>query len=911
MSRLIIKGLPKRLEEDELRKLFAFAGDVTDAKVIRNRDGVSRQFGFVGFRREADAAKARKRLNGTYVQASRVLVEVARAAGDPSIPRPWSKHSKGSSAFEKRMMREEDAVVEKRRAEARKLAKDVREKKRKEALEAKNDDGIDEKDREAFGAFKEAVGKRTRNPLWADGAVDTKAAADKVSRRPDAKDADGEKDAVVFSSDDEDEDDEYQELPADSAKEKQISEEEKNLKANPIALDDAVSDADYFKSKVSNAINDEDSEDGDESGDEGDSSCGDGSDSDESGGDDEMEEKEASGGVKDKQNNSASVTGAEEPGDASATVEDDTEKKPAKKNGDGEVDAAETGRLFVRNLSFNVTEDDLEQLFEKYGTLADVHLITDSATKRSRGVAFILYVVPENAVKAMAALDGTIFSGRLLHVLPGRPRPGKKPDMQTVPGADSAGMNTFKRGREEARAEAAKAGADANAQNAMYLGADAVAETVAQRLGVSKSELYGADRGDSGAAAVRLAVAEATVQAETREFLLENGVDLSKASGAVAEMNAKTTSGRRKRLSRTAFLAKNLPARTKAADLQDMFSKFGTLRRLALAPSGLLAVIEYSTAGEAKRAYGGLAYKRYRDMPLYLEWLPSEALTMSKNDVDGDGNDGENAESKAENESVAQDGADKQSGVLVNASTVYVKNLNFDTREEALKTHFKQVLKRRPELVKGMRAVTVATKKNPTDPTAARLSMGFGFAEFASTALAGEAVKLAQGTKLDGHTLELRLSNRIVDPGSASVKKRGRGDTGKRKASAKIIVRNIAFEASAKDIRSLFATFGQIKSVRLPRKMDGSHRGFGFLEFVSKGEAKAAMAALNDAHLYGRHLVVEYADEESNGFASMEKLQEMAAKQMPRSKRRKIDGDAVGDGEDVADDEEKMRDEMY
>ncbi len=479
--------------------------------------------------------------------------------------------------------------------------------------------------------------------------------------------------------------------------------------------------------------------------------------------------------------------------------------------------------------------------------------------------------------------------------------------MRPVPGADVAGMNTFKRGREEARAEAARAGADAHAQNAMHLGADAVADTVAHRLGVSKAELYGTDRGESGGAAVRLAVAEATVQAETRQFLLQNGIDLSKAASGTVEMNANTKSAKRKRLSRTAFLVKNLPARTKETDLQGMFANFGTLNRLALAPSGLLAIIEYSTPGEAKRAYAGLAYKRFRDVPLYLEWLPADAISGSPASASGEAAGTKSPTETADSVVTARDGPDRQSGVLVNSSSVYVKNLNFDTREDALKEHFKRVLKRRPELVKGMRAVTIATKKNPKDPSGTRLSMGFGFAEFASNELAGEAVKLAQGSVLEGHTLELRLSNRVVDPGNAQDKKRGRSKSGgKRKPSPKLIVRNIAFEATSRDIRELFATFGQIKSVRLPRKMDGSHRGFGFLEFVSKNEAKAAMAALGDAHLYGRHLVIEYADEDLDGFASLEKLQENAAKQMPKSKRRRVEGGGDG-GDDAADEEERMR----
>ena len=47
----------------------------------------------------------------------------------------------------------------------------------------------------------------------------------------------------------------------------------------------------------------------------------------------------------------------------------------------------------------------------------------------------------------------------------------------------------------------------------------------------------------------------------------------------------------------------------------------------------------------------------------------------------------------------------------------------------------------------------------------------------------------------------------------------------------------------------------QLKSLRLPKKFDGSHRGFAFVEFTTKQEAQAAVDALASTHLYGRHLV--------------------------------------------------------
>ena len=75
---------------------------------------------------------------------------------------------------------------------------------------------------------------------------------------------------------------------------------------------------------------------------------------------------------------------------------------------------------------------------------------------------------------------------------------------------------------------------------------------------------------------------------------------------------------------------------------------------------------------------------------------------------------------------------------------------------------------------------------------------------------------------LDGHKLALQLSMR---KGVATSSARAAG--GKRDAnskSTKIVVRNVAFEATGKEIRALFQPFGQIKSVRLPKKFNNSHR---------------------------------------------------------------------------------------
>jgi multiple RNA-binding domain-containing protein 1 len=63
--------------------------------------------------------------------------------------------------------------------------------------------------------------------------------------------------------------------------------------------------------------------------------------------------------------------------------------------------------------------------------------------------------------------------------------------------------------------------------------------------------------------------------------------------------------------------------------------------------------------------------------------------------------------------------------------------------------------------------------------------------------------------------------------------------------SNKLIVKNLAFESTANDIRELFKSYGALKKVRLPKKVNSSsHRGFGFVEFVSSEEAKNAFTHL-------------------------------------------------------------------
>ncbi len=78
--------------------------------------------------------------------------------------------------------------------------------------------------------------------------------------------------------------------------------------------------------------------------------------------------------------------------------------------------------IFVGNLDFNTSEDDLRQLFQTYGQVDRVSIMTDRDTGRSRGFGFVEMTSSEDGEKAIAAINGTQLGGRTLNVNEARPK---------------------------------------------------------------------------------------------------------------------------------------------------------------------------------------------------------------------------------------------------------------------------------------------------------------------------------------------------------------------------------------------------------------------------------------------------------------------------------------------------------
>jgi len=81
-----------------------------------------------------------------------------------------------------------------------------------------------------------------------------------------------------------------------------------------------------------------------------------------------------------------------------------------------------SNKLFVGNLSFNTTENDLQDAFAAHGTVMETNLMVDRTTGRPRGFGFVTMATPEEAQKAIEAMNGASLDGRALTVNIARPR---------------------------------------------------------------------------------------------------------------------------------------------------------------------------------------------------------------------------------------------------------------------------------------------------------------------------------------------------------------------------------------------------------------------------------------------------------------------------------------------------------
>lgn len=372
--------------------------------------------------------------------------------------------------------------------------------------------------------------------------------------------------------------------------------------------------------------------------------------------------------------------------------------------------------------------------------------------------------------------------------------------------------------------------------------------SISDRLGVSKSTVLDPTSSD---AAVKQALAETHIIQETKDYFVANGVNLDAFKG--------------KERSETALLVKNFAYGTTAQELKALFDPYGIISRVLMPPSGTISIVEFAQAEHARLAFGNLAYRKFKDSILFLEKAPKTLLNSETVQVSQPST--LEPKSKGVKPSASQFFDDEKNQDAMDTSTLFVRNLNFSTTTDRLREVFQEL--------DGFTSARVKMKPNPKKP-GEFLSMGFGFLEFRSTKQAQAALCAMDGYKLDGHELLIRASHKALD----AAEERRRDDQARKTVGTKIIIKNLPFQATKKDICTLFGSYGTIRSVRVPKKFDNSTRGFAFADFVTAREAYNAMNALKHTHLLGRRLVLDFAAEDAvDPEKEIEKMQEKVGNQ--------------------------------
>ncbi|CEJ54075.1 Putative Multiple RNA-binding domain-containing protein [Penicillium brasilianum] len=804
-TRVFVSGLPPTCSNDQLRNHFASRFTVTDAHVLPKR-----RMGFVGFKSNEAAQEAVNYFNRTYMKMSRISVDLARPID--------SKPTEGAHPTRKRDAMEaasDHALKRKRDADSKPQDPKLQEYLALAQTSSKTRTWANDDSTAMAMAAEQAVAPINTPAQDTSPSEELPSHPKKVRREP-AFDADAEKPQTMEVD-----------RPDEDVEEVTPVQEETEAAQDETG---PVSDSDWLRSKTSRLLGllDEDEQA-------------------------EFDQHKVAQPAESSRDVEESRTAAFEdvhpqPVTDDATVEDGDAVETTPERPDPNVDLIrDSARLFVRNLAYDTTDADLQPLFAPFGKLDEIHVAFDTRTETSKGFAYIQYTNADAALDAYRALDGKHFQGRLLHILPAAAKKTYKIDDVELSKLPLKKQKQIKR----------KMGATSTAfsWNSLYMNADAVMSSVADRLGVSKAELLDPTSSD---AAVKQAHAETHVIQETKAYFASNGVNIEAFKG--------------RERGNTAILVKNFSFGVKSAELRSLFEPFGQILRLLMPPSGTIAIVEFSRPDQAQAAFKSLAYRKIGDSILFLEKAP-------KNLFDGTVTPTALPETQAKSQGFSTSdtfAADEpETGIT---STLFVKNLNFSTTNDG----FLEVFRPLDGFVTGR----IKTKPDPKRP-GQTLSMGFGFAEFRTKAQAQAALAAMDGYKLDQHELVIRASHKGMD----AAEERRREDTAKKIAArrTKIIIKNLPFQVTKKDIRSLFGAYGQLRSVRVPQKFDRSARGFGFADFISAREAENAMDALKNTHLLGRRLVLEFANEEAvDPEDEIAKIEKKVGEQVDRVKLQQL-----------------------
>ena len=337
-SRLCVKNLPVHYTEDDITSHFSTlpGTQLTDVRVMRTPDGRSRKFAFIGLRSAEEADKVRRYYDRNFIEMSRIEVQFALERGSGQLDRAWSKYSKDSTRHaqqhgEQQPQEERKDDGHTATADGKHSTGNKQSKSSKDPLASlissvlPNSSASSLTSDPLFHEYMQAMGGTKKAKFWenddsgrADGAaVEGRTAVEEKERMWKLMDGkEGADDGGEAS------DDEYENAPVIGGDEEKAEAEQTEQQDGERLVKATLSDAHYLKARQGKAFDSEDEAE------------------------DEVQQVE------------------EQNEEGEEVEEEQKEATPSTTEPEPELDDT---RLFIRNLPFTITEDDIHTHFATYG----------------------------------------------------------------------------------------------------------------------------------------------------------------------------------------------------------------------------------------------------------------------------------------------------------------------------------------------------------------------------------------------------------------------------------------------------------------------------------------------------------------------------------------------------------------
>ncbi|XP_007469735.1 PREDICTED: RNA-binding protein 28 isoform X1 [Lipotes vexillifer] len=242
--------------------------------------------------------------------------------------------------------------------------------------------------------------------------------------------------------------------------------------------------------------------------------------------------------------------------------------------------------------------------------------------------------------------------------------------------------------------------------------------------------------------------------------------------------------------------------------------------------------------------------------------------------------------------------------------TLFVGRLPPSARSEQLEELFSQV--------GPVKQCFVVTEKG------SKACRGFGYVTFSMLEDVQRALKeitTFEGCKITVTVAKKKLRNKSKEKGKTENSKSPEKELQPKKAKvadkkARLIIRNLSFKCSEDDLKTVFAQFGAVLEVNIPRKPDGKMRGFAFVQFKNLLEAGKALKSMNRKEIKGRTVAVDWAvakdkykNTQSASVAGEKKRPEPKCQELGQENGREEEDMEEEENDGGDDDEEEEEDE--